>query len=502
MSLWTGAVSTDWNTAGNWAVGGTGIGVPSATVDAIFSGTPVRACVLGANRTCRAFTFTAYTSTVDLATFTLTTNNNVTFQVDQSSRILGTTATLFLGAAATITSNAGTWSLNFQIANFGVTPVVLADNMRVSGSYLSSGGSRVINGFSLFVGTNLTSSTTHSGTTNFIMNGSGTYTGTGLCNLEIDTSGTIIITGSITLSRRFIITNVGTITMTAANVLINDTTTVNLGGRTIGDLSHAFGAAGIITYLTDVYCSNFTIGNGTNTYNGPGNIYASGNYNLGTGSLGSLVVTLTGSGTISTGTMGLRCVIASSGTYTLGATLTIGNNFTYTSGAVNAGTGTVTLNSVTMNTLGVNWYNITTAANTTVTISSLLSITNTLAITSGTTTFTGTAGWTCGAWTCSTAGTIIVLQSGITCTTITNVTMLGTNASRITIRSNAPTVSYAIWTLQNPATQSMVYVNGQGVNSNAGMTIYSFGGDVLTSLPALNWYNGASQGTKAFTYVS
>ena len=81
--------------------------------------------------------------------------------------------------------------------------------------------------------------------------------------------------------------------------------------------------------------------------------------------------------------------------------------------------------------------------------------------------------------------------------------MLGTaGVGRIIIRSNAPTVSYAIWTLQNPATQSMVYVNGQGVNSNAGMTIYSFGGDVLTSLPALNWYNGASQRTKAFTYVS
>jgi hypothetical protein len=117
-------------------------------------------------------------------------------------------------------------------------------------------------------------------------------------------------------------------------------------------------------------------------------------------------------------------------------------------------------------------------------------------------TFTGTAGWTCGTWLCSVPGALIILQSGITYTTTTNVTMLGTNASKITIRSNAPTVSYAIWTLQNPATQSMVYVNGQGVNSNAGMSIYSFGGTILTSLPALNWYNGASQGTKAFTYVS
>ena len=228
------------------------------------------------------------------------------------------------------------------------------------------------------------------------------------------------------------------------------------------------------------------------------------------------------------GTAGLRFVGGSNATWnqtagtvnsmasivfakTGGATVSIPNSFQktggtikWTSGAVSHA-GTLTLGAgVTMDTTSVvAWNNITTTAGVTTTINSLLSITNTLAITSGTTTFAGTAGWTCGAWTCSTAATIIVLQSAITYTTITNVAMLGTaGVGRIIIRSNAPTVSYAIWTLQNPATQSMVYVNGQGVNSNAGMTIYSFGGDVLTSLPALNWYNGASQGTKAFTYVS
>jgi hypothetical protein len=70
------------------------------------------------------------------------------------------------------------------------------------------------------------------------------------------------------------------------------------------------------------------------------------------------------------------------------------------------------------------------------------------------------------------------------------------------MRSDAPTATYAIWTLQNPATQSIAYVNAQGIDSNAGMTIYSFKGVVLTSLPALNWYDGASQGTKTFTFVS
>ena len=127
----------------------------------------------------------------------------------------------------------------------------------------------------------------------------------------------------------------------------------------------------------------------------------------------------------------------------------------------------------------------------------------TLTLVGTTMTFTGTAGWTCGTWLYSVLGGVIVLQSGITYTTTTNVVMLGAaGVGRITMRSNAPTATYAIWTLQNPATQSMVYVNGQGIDSSAGMTIWSFGGDITTSLPALNWGLGAYQGTKAFTFVS
>lgn len=174
------------------------------------------------------------------------------------------------------------------------------------------------------------------------------------------------------------------------------------------------------------------------------------------------------------------------------------NNGTFVHGAFTTTVGAAAI----FNTPGLNWNNITVNNNVTITINALLNITGTLAITSGTTTFAGTFGWNCGTITCSTASTIIVLQSGITYTTTVNAAMLGTNAGRITMRSNAPTVSYAIWTLQNPATQSMVYVNAQGIDSNAGMTIYSFQGVILTSLPALNWFNGASQGTKAFTFVS
>ena len=509
MSTWTGAVSTDWNNAGNWTTGGTGTGIPSATVDAIFSGTPTRACVLGANRACRALTFTGYTSTVDLATFTLTTNNNITFQADQSSRILGTTGTLVSGATQTITSNNGVWPLNYQIANVSGIIITISGDMRVTGSLLMTGGTITVNGNNLFIGTNIATGTTLLGTTNLIMNGSGTYSGNGETNLEINTIGTVIVTGSVTFTRRFIVATTGTVTMTAANVTIRNTTTVDVNGKTVGNLTHTFGAINqTITYLSDIYCSNFTIGNGTNTYNGPGQIYASGNYAFGGTSLGSLIVNLIGTGTIGTGTMGLSCVIASSGNYTLSATLTLGTGISFTSaiGAVlNAGISTVTINNVvTISTLGLSWNNITISAGATITINSLFYIVGTLAITSGTITFAGTFGWTCGTLTCSTTSSVIVLQSGITYTTTTSVTMLGTNAGKILMRSNAPTTAYAIWTLQNPASQSMTYVSATAIDSSLGMTIYSFGGIISTAapVPTLNWGLGASQGTKAFTFVS
>jgi hypothetical protein len=280
MSTWTGAINSDWNNAGNWAAGGVGTGVPSSTVDAIFSGTPTNPCIMGANRVCRALSFIGYTSTLTVATFVLQANNNITFQADQSSIILGSTGVLISGASQTITSNLGIWPLNYSIANVASIVITLVGDMRVTGSYSATNGSRTLNGNILYIGGNVTITATHGGTTNLVMNGSGTYSGGNTWNLEINTAGSIVITGNVSFTRRFIITAVGSITMSAANVGIENTTTVDLGGRTIGNLSHAFNAGGsaIFTYLTDLYCSNLSLSNGATTCNGPGKIFAFGTF--------------------------------------------------------------------------------------------------------------------------------------------------------------------------------------------------------------------------------
>jgi hypothetical protein len=509
MSTWTGAISTDWNNVGNWAAGGVGTGIPSATVDAIFSGTPTNPCIMGANRVCRALSFIGYTSTLTAATFTLTANNNITFQADQSSRVIGTTGRLACNASGTITSNNGIWPLDFTINNNLVT-MTLADDMRVTGSWLGSaggGGTVTLAGaFTLFVGTNITAiNGLASPITNVVMNGSGTYSGNSAYNLEINTTGNIIITGSVTFTRRFIITAVGSITMTAANVTIQGAANIDLGGRTIGNLTHsASGSGQIINYLTNLICNNFSVSAaGGNFLNGPGKVFVNGNYVLGANAISNLVVELIGTGTISTGTISLPCVVnCSAGTYTLGATLTINNTFTYTSGIVNTGISTVTLNNgISLSSAGINWYNITIPVigiPFTITLNSLMTVTNNLTLASTLDmTFAGTAGWTCANLLRSAADRTITLQEGITYTTTNSVNMLGTNAQRIKMQSSSLT-NRAIWTLNQGASQSVVYVNGTRIDSSLGQTIWSFGGTLNNTI---NWALGTKPPTVSVTFI-
>jgi hypothetical protein len=489
---------TDWNTAANWSLtdGGGATGAVPTVADDVFFTVNSGNCIMGANRVCRALSFTGYTSTLTVATFTLTTNNNITFQPTQSSIIVGTTGTLACNTTATITSNGGTWPLNFTTNPFAATTITLADDMRVTGSFIQTGAGRTMNGNKLYIATNVTMLQALDGTTDLVMNGSGTYSGTQRCNLEIDSpSGNIIITGTVQFQRRFIITSVGTITMTSANFTPFGTIIIDVGGRTIGNLTNI---ASTVTFLSDIYCTNHT----TNTaiLNGPGKIYVSGNFNLNSVSPGTAVYEATGSGTI-TGNLSNPIIINSSGTYTLVAPFTIrtGAVFTYTSGGFNTGIVTVTVyNGTTFNTpSSVSWYSLTILAAASITINQQMVISNNLTL-NGTTTFTGSAGWNCNNLLCSTNSSVITLQEGLTYNTSSSVNMLVPNSNRITMQSSSLT-NRAIWTLSQGASQSMVYVNGTRIDSSLGQTVWSFGGTLNNTI---NWNSGSKPRPVAWTFVN
>jgi hypothetical protein len=516
MSIWLGTIDNDWNKAGNWGPGGTGSGIPSATVDAIFDGTATRNCVLGLNRTCRALTFTGFAFQLDLATFTLTTNNNITFQANQSSRIIGTTGILACNASGTITSNSGIWPLNFIVNNVGAT-ITLADDMRVAGSWLGSGGGTVTlaGAFTLFIGTNITTNNSlASPITNVVMNGSGTYSGNNAYNLEINTTGSITITGSVTFTRRFIITAAGSITMTAANVSIVGGTTVNLGGRTIGTLSFT-NSVGTTTISTDIYCTSFAGLGGGHVVNGPGRIYVNGPY-LGHNGGGNVNLELIGSGSFNS-FISTNLIINTSGTYTFTGNVTcsgiVALIITHSQGTINPQTflfqnnvSTLTFN---INATGFNLYDWTlpnTGLVHTMTINSssgnVLNILSNLTILStSNVTFAGNTGWICGGFICSVAAITITLQQAVTYRTRTGVSITGGTAGvRVTMTSSG--ASNAIWTLDFGATQSLIYVNGTRIDSSGGQTVWSFGVSAANVSTSINWNPGVPLRTVAYTFVN
>jgi hypothetical protein len=128
-----------------------------------------------------------------------------------------------------------------------------------------------------------------------------------------------------------------------------------------------------------------------------------------------------------------------------------------------------------------------------------LTILGTLSL-SGSATFAGTDGWTCGTLSLTAAGTFtITLQNSITYTTTTAAILTGgTNAARYTMTSNSGTVR-AIWTLENGASQSLIYVQGTRIDSSSGQTIYPFG---VTPIDSLNWVQLTTPGSVAYTFVS
>jgi fibronectin-binding autotransporter adhesin len=72
MPIWTGTISTDWNTAGNWSIDGSGnTGVPTAATDAIFNSGSSNPCTTGTvTRNCRDLITTGYTGTLQIGSST------------------------------------------------------------------------------------------------------------------------------------------------------------------------------------------------------------------------------------------------------------------------------------------------------------------------------------------------------------------------------------------------------------------------------------------------
>jgi len=305
---------------------------------------------------------------------------------------------------------------------------------------------------------------------------------------------------------------VHTLTISSITLTTNNTATgANVvGGSEIQWVNINVNFTNTITYTTTVL-GNLAGTNATTVLN-TGKMLVYGNLSMVAGTFsGTSTIEFTGgvAATWGAGTYQNNIVVSKSGgaVVTAGAAITWGTtsrtltmttavNFT-----TNSNTFTIPSSSTINNTIGSQFVNMTISNAVTLTLggSTTTPITGTLLL-SGSATFAGTIGWTCGTLSLTAAGTFtITLQNSITYTTTTSAQLTGgTNAARYTMTSNDGTIR-AIWTLNNGASQSLVYVQGTRIDSSGGQTIFPFG---LTPIDSPNWFLLTTPGTVAYTFVN
>lgn len=485
FSVLTSTTTINGNTLnlnGNMSIGGITTGTTNINLTGTGTWTGAAANILRNDLTINTAGTITVSGTVSYNTGTITYS---------AGTVITTGSTLTLGAASTTTVllvNGITWA---NITTTGGT-LTLTQNLNLTGTLLVGTAALIINTGTINTGgLNHATSGSLTGTANIVFNGTGTWSGGGgatQVNITINTTGTLTLSSSTT-----IFWNTGTLTYTAGTVISTGnqftcvaSSTFNCGGMSFNNVTFSNPT---ITLSSDLNLNGtLTINNTTVTING--NTINTKSLTMTTASAGTTNFVLNGTGTWSgSGVVGNNLTINHAGTTTVSGTVTFGasgKTLTYTAGTVTT-TGSTLSTSVaaTFNTAGITWNNFTTKVQGTITINSLLNISGTLTLSpSGVgTTFTGTSGWTCGTFTCTTIQPV-VFKSGLTynCNTSFTITV-STNASRILFSSSIGGTR-AIFTLGFGASQNVGFVNATDIDSSLGQTIWSFNG-VLSN--TLNW---------------
>ena len=370
---------------------------------------------------------------------TITITGNVYYNtgiLTYTSGIAAGTGTLISNAATTFNTGAFLWP-NMTLNAGAVSAVIftLSSNLNVTGTLdLGAGSSTTtINGYTIYTGgLRLSSNAGYYiiGTTNFIFNGTGTWSSTigGRIsnNLTINTIGTLTILGTVYYDTGALIYTAGNVITAGSTLALFNNTTINTSGMTWGSVS--FGNSVVSPYnVTYTLSSDLNVGETLNFINSTwtvtinqNNINVGGNLTVSSASgavvNGTTNIILNGTGTWSepgNGTLRNNLTINSPS-----GTITISGNVYYNTGTlawtsgIPAGTGILNLTAATtLNTGTFAWPNVTLGTGT-YTLSSALNISGNLTI-AGNATFSGNYPINCtnvslGAFT-------LTLSSDVTC---------------------------------------------------------------------------------------
>lgn len=493
--------------ASNWSLssGGPADGaVPTQTDNAIFDANSGNATV-NATLQCASIDFTGYATVI---TMTSGIESFGAITLSAAMTITGTGSLTVESLAATLTSNGKTWPNAFVFGTNSASAHVytLADDWTISGDIAFGNGftaSNQINGNRIFAGAGMTSSGTgpvFTGTTDVILNGTGTisYGGNsqfGL-DLEINTAGTITITGTFNYRTGTFLYTAGTVVTSGSTLVAINSGTWNLNGITWNN---------VVLANTITLGSNLTIGGATTfngstpTVNGAFNVNIGGNITV-TGTVsGTSTFVFNGTGTWSgSGTLGLNTTINTSGTVTVSGTVNFGASggvtLTYTAGTVVTTGSTLRMaNVATLNTNGISWNDFTIVTGGPITLSSNLTCINY--------DYSNTS--------CAVNGNTIIISGNATSTAsstngTTSLKMVGTGNITGSYHANieidtSGTITIT-GTLAHRGTKSLTLTNGTFTGA-VSSTLLS-GGDTTWNIPGATPYNVTLQHNGTLTLSS
>jgi hypothetical protein len=275
----------------------------------------------------------------------------------------------------------------------------------------------------------------------------------------------------------------------AGTLTVNAASTIDSKGKIWPNNFTVSGTSLTITLANnDFQVGSFTNSNTTGVLNGVGRILkVNGSMIMSQALTGTATIQMIGTGSwTGAGALGNNLTFNSSGTVNIG-TVTYtpqsgGSTITYTAGTVNAGTGTITIsgpNGVTLNTAGMNWWNISFTSSTnslTITLNSALTVNGTISILAGiVATFAGSYGFTAATLSridSPATGTGLTLTPGNTYTVTSSfIHYPASNGITIGIKSASPG-SQATLVLSQGATSTLGRIAATDIDSSAGQTIW------------------------------
>ena len=434
-----------------------------------------------------------------------------------------TTGTTFSAASMTFDVNGSTASgattsrnggINFDNITFGAatitatTPIYSYGNVSIVNT--------TINGSPVYVNGSLNNTTTTgTGTSEFIMVGSGTLSSASNTlpmqhNVKIQTNGQISLGTNFTFGTATFSYLYGTVSTSGSTLnivltcafdtkgspLTSDTTTSS-SGINWNNVSLETSNSATITNNSNMRIigtlsrSNATV---TSTFNGSP-IYISGGLSFSsmtTGNIaGSSNIVMIGTGSISmtsitSGSLKNNLIFNTPGTITIGGTFSYNTGtITYTAGTINTSGSTLVTNlATTFNTNGMQWNHINFSGANTKTINSTLYTNGILTMQTNNQTFAGTSGFNASSLYTITNGLTHTFGSGLTYSIRDNLTIAGSLLSPIVFKSSTAGIQTNIVLNVGATILETSFASATDINSSGGRTIWTRKG-VLTN--ATNW---------------